>query len=95
MEVTFIVHSNDWSVERITIQEANSSIAHNETLLEVRFKIKDRQDTGYSDYTEVTRLNWAKATDSSSTSDNNLSSVGVGPSGISLNLEREGPVTGC
>lgn len=86
--------SNDWSVERITIQEANSSISHNETLLEVRFKIKDRQDTGYSDYTELTRLNWVKATDSNSTSDNNLSSVGVGPSGINLNLEREGPVTG-
>ena len=85
---------NDWSVERITIQEANSSIAHNETILEVRFKIKDRQNTGYTDYTELTRLNWAKVTDSSSTSDNNLSSIGVGPSGISLNIEREESVMG-
>jgi len=86
--------SNDWSVERITIQEANTAISHGETLLEVRFKIKDRQGTGYDDYTELTRLSWMKATDNTSTADTNLYEVGVGPSGINLNIENQGAVTG-
>ena len=86
--------SNDWSVERITVQEANTAISHGETLLEVRFKIKDRQGTGYDDYTELTRLSWMKATDNTSTADTNLYEVGVGPAGINLNIESEGAVTG-
>jgi len=86
--------SNDWSVERITIQEASTAISHGETLLEVRFKVKDRQGTGYDDYTELTRLSWMKSTDDTSTADNNLYDVGVGPSGINLNIESEGSVTG-
>ena len=86
--------SNDWSVERITIQEASTAISHGETLLEVRFKVKDRQGTGYDDYTELTRLSWMKATDNTSTADNNLYDVGVGPSGINLNIESQGSVTG-
>jgi len=53
----------DWSVERIVIQDG-IAIAHNATLIEVRFKVKDRQGTNYSNYEEVTRLNWAKMTPS-------------------------------
>jgi len=86
--------NNDWSVERITVQENSTAISHAETILEVRFRIKDRQGTGYSDYSEVTRLSWMKATDNTSTSDNNLYDVGVGPSGIKINLENQGAVTG-
>jgi len=86
--------ANDWSVERITVQESGTAISHQETIIEVRFKVKDRQGTGYDDYTEVTRLSWMKATDNTSTADNNLYDVGVGPSGQKLNIENQGAVTG-
>ena len=86
--------SADWSVERITVQESGTAISHGETIIEVRFKVKDRQGTGYDDYSEVTRLSWMKATDNTSTADNNLYDVGVGPSGQKLNIENQGAVTG-
>ena len=86
--------SADWSVERIYIQENSTAISHNETLLEVRFKVKDRQGTNYDDYEEVTRLNWVKATDETSTGNDNLYDVGTGPGGISVNLDNQGDVTG-
>lgn len=86
--------SADWSVERIVIQESSTPISHNETILEVRFRIKDRQSTNYSDYEEVTRLSWMKATDNTSTADNNLYDVSTGPGGISINLDNQGDVAG-
>ena len=86
--------ASDWSVERIIVQESSTAISHQETILEVRFKVKDRQGTGYDDYTEVTRLSWMKATDNTSTADDNLYDVGVGPSGQKLNIENQGAVTG-
>jgi hypothetical protein len=88
------ISSADWSVERIYIQESGTAISHQETLLEVRFRVKDRQGTNYDDYSEVTKLSWMKATDNTSTADNNLYDVGVGPSGISIDLENQGDVTG-
>ena len=88
------VTSADWSVERIYIQENSTAISHNETLLEVRFRVKDRQGTNYDNYNEVTRLSWVKATDNTSTADNNLYDVGVGPGGININLDNQGDVTG-
>jgi hypothetical protein len=84
----------DWSVERIIVQESNTPISHNETILEVTFKIKDRQGTGYDNYEEVTRLNWMKATDNTSTANSNRYDVGVGPGGIKVNLDNQGDVTG-
>ena len=84
----------DWSVERIIVQESNTPISHNETILEVTFKIKDRQGTGYENYEEVTRLNWMKATDNTSTANSNRYDVGVGPGGIKVNLDNQGDVTG-
>ena len=84
----------DWSVERIIVQESNTPISHNETILEVTFKIKDRQGTGYDNYEEVTRLNWMKATDNTSTANSNRYDVGVGPSGIKVNIDNQGDVTG-
>ena len=84
----------DWSVERIIVQESNTPISHNETILEVTFKIKDRQGTGYDNYEEVTRLNWMKATDNTSTANSNRYDVGVGPGGIKVNIDNQGDVTG-
>tara|TARA_R110001592_G_scaffold141074_3_gene362373 strand:- start:1776 stop:3473 length:1698 start_codon:yes stop_codon:yes gene_type:complete len=86
--------NTDWSVERITVQEANKQIAHNTTLLTVRFKVKDRQGTSYDDYTKVTKLNWVKATDNTSTGDDNLYDVVPGPTGLHVNIDNQGVVTG-
>ena len=54
----------DWSVERITVQDG-SAIAHAGTILEVKFRVKDKINTNYSDYSEVTKLNWANIKDNS------------------------------
>ena len=55
---------DDWSVERITIQDG-VGITYNNTLIEVDFKIKDKINTDYSNYNNVTHLNWMRAEDNS------------------------------
>lgn len=60
--------TNDWSVERITIQDANK-IEFNNTLLEVDFIIKDKQNTNYTNYNNVTHLNWMRAYDNSTSTE--------------------------
>ena len=56
----------DWSVERITVQDA-SALTFAETILEVRFVVKDNANTNY-DYSAVTHLNWMRAYDNSTSS---------------------------
>jgi hypothetical protein len=55
---------DDWSVERITIQDG-VGITYNNTLIEVDFKIKDKINTNYTNYSNVTHLNWMRAEDNS------------------------------
>jgi hypothetical protein len=52
--------SSDWSVERITLQHT-SDIPHAETILIVRFLLKDKANTNYSDYNNISKLSWARA----------------------------------
>ena len=54
----------DWSVERIAVQDG-ISIGHAQTILEVRFRVKDKLNTGYNDYSQSTSLNWANVKDNS------------------------------
>lgn len=56
--------NTDWSVERITVQDG-ISIGHTQTILEVRFRVKDKLNTGYNDYSQSTSLNWANVKDNS------------------------------
>ena len=56
--------NTDWSVERITVQDG-ISIGHAQTILEVRFRVKDKLNTGYNDYSQSTSLNWANIKDNS------------------------------
>ena len=58
------VVDGDWTVVRITIQDGQA-IKHADTLLEVDFTIKNKNGTNYTDYSETTRLNWARAIDNS------------------------------
>ena len=52
--------SSDWSVERITLQHT-SNIPHAETILIVRFLLKDKANTNYSNYNNISKLSWARA----------------------------------
>ena len=54
--------SSDWSVERITLQHT-SSIPHNETILIVRYIVKDKANSSYKDYNNISELSWARAGD--------------------------------
>ena len=56
--------NTDWSVERITVQDA-TPIVHANTIIEVRFRVKDKINTGYNDYSQSTSLNWANIKDNS------------------------------
>jgi hypothetical protein len=56
--------NSDFAVERITVQDA-IKIAHDVTILEVRFKVKDKLNSSYESYTESTELNWAYVKDNS------------------------------
>jgi len=64
----------DWSVERITVQDA-TPIVHANTIIEVRFRIKDKLNTSYSDYSEVTKLNWTYIRDNSTSTTYDVSSL--------------------
>ena len=93
---------NDWSVERITIQDG-VGITYNNTLIEVDFKIKDKINTNYTNYSNVTHLNWMRAEDNSTSTQYDvdamqqkitLSDVEGGDAGsvtINLNTENDKP----
>lgn len=51
---------SDWTVERITIQDGKKIGTASETLLEVKFIIRDKVNTSYTDWSKVTQLNWAR-----------------------------------
>ena len=89
---------NDWSVERITIQDG-VGITYSNTLIEVDFKIKDKINTNYSNYNNVTHLNWMRAEDNSTSTQYDvdamqqkitLSDVEGGDAGsVTINLKTE------
>ena len=56
--------SSDWSVERITLQ-GSTTIPHADTFLTVRFLVKDKANTNYTDYTNVSNLSWARSNNNS------------------------------
>lgn len=61
---TSYYQTSDWSVERITLQHT-SAIAHNEAFIIVRFLVKDKANTNYDTYEDVSKLSWARANDNS------------------------------
>ena len=56
----------DWSVERITIQDATGYPSESE-FIKYSFKIKDKGVTNYSDYTNLIQANWANYKESDGT----------------------------
>ena len=58
--------NTDWSVERITIQDA-TGYPHESEFIKYSFKIKDKGVTNYSDYTNLIQSNWANYKESDGT----------------------------
>jgi len=48
----------DWSVERITIQSA-SALENGQEFVKYSFKVKDKFGSGYSNYNDIIKVNWA------------------------------------
>ena len=58
--------SADWSIERITVQSA-SALENGQEFVKYSFKIKDKFNSGYSDYSDIIKVNWANYQESDGT----------------------------
>lgn len=56
----------DWSVERVTIQSA-SALENGQEFIKYSFKIKDKFGSGYSNYNDIIKVNWANYQESDGT----------------------------
>ena len=50
--------SADWNIERITVQAA-AAYTNGGEFVKYSFKIKDKFNSGYSDYSDIIKVNWA------------------------------------
>ena len=48
----------DWSVQRVTYQDV-TSLSDGAEIMKVSYKIKDKSNTNYTDYTNLINVNWA------------------------------------
>jgi len=55
--ISYDSSQNDWSIVRFSLQNSQL-IPENVSLAEFTFTIKDKANTGYSDYSNITNLNW-------------------------------------
>lgn len=85
------VNDNSFGINRVTIQDSDEVIGKtfegDEILVEVRYQIKDVENTNFSDYQNITTLNWAHFRDNR---DGEEYSVFADP--LSLNLEDVGDI---
>lgn len=58
--------SADWSIERITLQSA-SALENGQEFVKYEFKVKDKFNSGYSDYNDIIKVNWANYQESDGT----------------------------
>ena len=50
--------NSDWSVDRVTWQNT-TSLENGDEILKVSYKIKDKANTNYTDYSNIINVNWA------------------------------------
>ena len=65
---------NDWSIVRFSLQNSQP-IPEGVPLVEFTFTVKDKANTGYSDYSNVTNLNWVEFRDNSTYQNYNVHSL--------------------
>ena len=74
--------SADWSVERITVQSA-SALGADQEFVKYSFRVKDKFNSGYSNYNDIIKVNWANYQQSNGTQiQTNRSKDGQDLSGI-------------
>ena len=56
----------DWSVERITVQ-SSSALENGQEFVKYSFKVKDKFNSGYSNYNDIIKVNWANYQESDGT----------------------------
>ena len=50
--------SADWSIERITVQSA-SALENGQEFVKYSFRVKDKFNSGYDNYNDIIKVNWA------------------------------------
>jgi hypothetical protein len=50
--------NGDWSVQRVTYQDV-TSLSDGDEIMKVSYKIKDKANTNYTDYSNLINVNWA------------------------------------
>ena len=92
--------SADWSVERITIQTTSAYVDGNE-FIKYQWKIKDKFNSGYDNYNNIIKVNWANYQQSNGTqiqtikspSTQSLSGISGGNAGsLTINLKTANSV---
>jgi len=82
----------DYNVGRITIQDA-VAIEHGDSHIEVRFSIKNINSTNYTDYSETTNLNWARAEDNSTGTVYDVDGITMSVNLVNVSVPTDGGVT--
>ena len=92
--------SADWSVERITIQTSSAYVDGNE-FIKYQWRIKDKFNSGYDNYNNIIKVNWANYQQSNGTqiqtikspSTQSLSGISGGNAGsLTINLKTANSV---
>jgi len=73
--------NSDWSVDRVTWQNT-TSLTSGDEILKVSYKIKDKANTNYTDYTNLINVNWANYKEADGTQIDVTGQSNVGLTGI-------------
>ena len=73
--------NSDWSVDRVTWQNT-TSLTSGDEILKVSYKIKDKANSNYTDYTNLINVNWANYKEEDGTQIDVTGQSNVGLTGI-------------
>ena len=73
--------NSDWSVQRITYQDV-TSLTSGDEIMKVSYKIKDKANTNYTDYSNLINVNWANYQEADGTQIDVTGQSNVGLTGI-------------
>jgi hypothetical protein len=73
--------NSDWSVQRVTYQDV-TSLSDGDEVMKVSYKIKDKANTNYTDYTNLINVNWANYKEADGTQIDVTGQSNIGLTGI-------------
>jgi len=71
----------DWSVQRVTYQDV-TSLENGDEIMKVSYKIKDKANSNYTDYTNLINVNWANYKEADGTQIDVTGQSNIGLTGI-------------